>query len=923
MSPHRFQIVGRDELVALTRAVVRGADTAPPAVLLVGESGIGKTALLHFAVRAADDQLCVVFAAGVAGESHGYAALAGLLWPVLPSAATLPHALRDALTEAMHGPPAVARPALIRDAVIAVLEAAAVERPVLLVIDDVDLFNDEMRDLLVGVAAQLITTRVRAVLTAHRRDVLAGVGRALRTVEIGPLSARDSALLVDSQPEQPNPSVRGEIIRWSRGNPLALIEFTRAYARNGTSTFHGATLSGGAGTHPLFADRIAALPADTRRLLLFAAAGTGRETVDAVTAAAGLGSHFAAWEPARRDGYVEFTDERRIVFAHALLRAAAYASGDFGEQRAAHLALAATTGLEASARAWHLGSAAPGSDEMIAAMLEATASQSAPRADELERARALQRAAELSPDRVDAARRYALAAGAANFAGDPAWALSMTEMPLRESDDPNVTGYAALIRASILLQSGRAGDAFAVVDTVLAGIWPDDGHLVLALLYSASGAAYYTGDVEHRRRLRGWLDRVGATPPRPSGFPLPFPPAAADFQLAYVGMYADTAAADARPVLPAPVDRPTAPELEPFRRLIGGTMAFAADDTATAATELAGAIESLSAAGGLRGFGFAVAPLAWSLLDTGRWTKLAEMLDEAAELCAVVLGSTLVERETLACQAQWMAMRGDVDGATVAVSRARESAAAAGGPPCVTEVNLHRAAGWIDVATGDYDAAYRRFRAMFDADGRPVHFVVSHRALADLAWSAARSGRIEEAAPLVAAIGRGLGSTPPVRLRLLRHQATALTTDGHLAERHYKLAVFDPAGEQWPLERARARLHYGEWLRRARRPAEARPLLAAALEVFERLGAEPLAGIARAELRAAGVTTTSTEDAGDLLGALTAQERQIVTLAASGLTNREIAERLRLSPRTVASHLYHVYPKLGVSRRHELREFTS
>ncbi|MBJ7385663.1 MAG: AAA family ATPase, partial [Mycolicibacterium sp.] len=289
MSPRAFQIVGRDDLVALTRAVVRGAGTAPPAVLLVGEAGIGKTALLHFAVRAADDQLCVVFAAGVAGESHGYAALAGLLWPVLPSAATLPHALRDALTDAMHGPQATARPALVRDAVIAVLEAAAVERPVLLVIDDVDLFNDEMRDLLVGVAAQLITTRVRAVLTARRRDVLAGVGRAIRTVEIGPLSPRDSALLVDGQPDQPDPSVRGEIIRWSRGNPLALIEFTRAYARNGTTTFHGATLSGAAGTHPLFADRIAALPADTRRLLMFAAAGTGRESVDAITAAAGPG----------------------------------------------------------------------------------------------------------------------------------------------------------------------------------------------------------------------------------------------------------------------------------------------------------------------------------------------------------------------------------------------------------------------------------------------------------------------------------------------------------------------------------------------------------------------------------------------------------------------------------------------------------
>jgi DNA-binding CsgD family transcriptional regulator len=85
---------------------------------------------------------------------------------------------------------------------------------------------------------------------------------------------------------------------------------------------------------------------------------------------------------------------------------------------------------------------------------------------------------------------------------------------------------------------------------------------------------------------------------------------------------------------------------------------------------------------------------------------------------------------------------------------------------------------------------------------------------------------------------------------------------------------------------------------------------------------QPLTEIARAELRAAGVPDTASVDR-NALHALTAQERQIVALAASGLTNREIAERLKLSPRTIASHLYHVYPKLGVTRRHELREFTS
>lgn len=176
---------------------------------------------------------------------------------------------------------------------------------------------------------------------------------------------------------------------------------------------------------------------------------------------------------------------------------------------------------------------------------------------------------------------------------------------------------------------------------------------------------------------------------------------------------------------------------------------------------------------------------------------------------------------------------------------------------------------------------------------------------------------------MVVAIGRQLGSNPPVRLRLLRHQALALTTSTHVAERHYRLAVFDPTGDQWPMERARARLHYGEWLRRVRRPAEARTQLTAALEVFERLGAAPFAQIARAELRAAGVTASASSTAVEGLDALTAQERQIVALAASGLTNRQIGQRLNLSPRTIASHLYNVYPKLGVSRRHQLRDIVA
>jgi DNA-binding CsgD family transcriptional regulator len=322
-------------------------------------------------------------------------------------------------------------------------------------------------------------------------------------------------------------------------------------------------------------------------------------------------------------------------------------------------------------------------------------------------------------------------------------------------------------------------------------------------------------------------------------------------------------------------------------------------------------------AGGLRGFSYTVAPLAWALLDTGQWSTLAALLgdDNAA---AARRGSELVQQETAACAALMSAYRGEHTQAATILNRAGLAVASSGFTP--TAAAVLRATAAAAAATGDFATAYQRTRALFGPDGHPAHFVVSYRAIADLAWTAARSGNLDEARPLVTKLGRLLGSSPPPRLRLLRHQAIALVSTTQVAERHHRLAVFDPAGQEWPLERARARLHYGEWLRRRRRSAEARPQLLAALELFDGLGAAPLAATARAELRAAGVVL-DTAELPDTLDQLTAQERHIVMLAATGLTNRDIADRLGVSPRTVGSHLYHIYPKLGVTSRHELRRF--
>jgi DNA-binding CsgD family transcriptional regulator len=140
------------------------------------------------------------------------------------------------------------------------------------------------------------------------------------------------------------------------------------------------------------------------------------------------------------------------------------------------------------------------------------------------------------------------------------------------------------------------------------------------------------------------------------------------------------------------------------------------------------------------------------------------------------------------------------------------------------------------------------------------------------------------------------------------------------AEAHFAAGLADPRGATWPFERAQLQLDYGEWLRRQRRIKDAKPVLAAARETFRRLGATPWTRRAESELRACGVTARPAPAAGGVLDGLTPQQREIVVLAGRGLTNGEIADRLFLSPRTVASHLYHSYPKLGIAARRQLRD---
>jgi ATP/maltotriose-dependent transcriptional regulator MalT len=309
-----------------------------------------------------------------------------------------------------------------------------------------------------------------------------------------------------------------------------------------------------------------------------------------------------------------------------------------------------------------------------------------------------------------------------------------------------------------------------------------------------------------------------------------------------------------------------------------------------------------------------VAALAY--LEQGRWAQARAVCADIGTLAAAA-GLEHAAACAHAIDAIVLAFQGDAAGARALADEALrlvdplESRSVA--------VYAHRALAAAATVEGEYEAAYEHCRMVFDPDGDPIHYHASYPTLPELAAAAARSGRHADAAEIVERSARSLAQGGSPRLHALVHRSRALLADPEHAEPDFLAALADPALERWPFERAQALLEYAEWLRRRRRIAEARPFLTAAHDIFLRLGARPWTERAQAELRAAGLDVAAT-DPGAFARRLSPQQQQIVRLAARGLTNREIGERLFLSPRTVGSHLYRAFPKLGVTARSQLRD---
>ncbi|MCW8102970.1 helix-turn-helix transcriptional regulator [Streptomyces tauricus] len=944
MTGHEATVLGRDdEIERILRCVAREPGT-PQTLLLLGGEGTGRTTVLrHVRKRAAADGVLVLSAQGWAEDpGHAHACLRQLLTPQVRGELTaLPAAQQRALT-ALPGADDGDR-AELHAAVTALLDRLAATRPVLVCVDDADQCDRAFLEALLT-AARLLPGRPLTVLLAARHEAdLPGSPPGSETLRLGPLGDAPAAALLDRQPTAPTGRRRLEILAEAEGNPLALVELSRGVP--------GPT---GATRHPLtehvFGVRLDALPARTRRALLYAAAAGPGETVGAVMAALGTGD-LAVWAPAEAAALVALVEDR-LDFRHPLARSAAYLRRPAKERQQAHRDLAKIAVLP-EARARHLAATTVGPNAFVAALLGDSAWR---RGDAVAATTALEQAARLSPQQPVRARRLAEALTAAHMAGDPGWVRELYGRLLQESADPEHVCAAAGALASVLSQESAQREAFEVLADAAEHFPVIDRTHALALAGLAAAIADQSGLPEHTAALSTLLDRArrahgsGRWHPAAAGplVRLDTPhtrralealvtavarpesatgshsglgrPESAPHTALPTGSYASPGGSDAaQPTGPgtppdAPDTSPATPDA-PAARVVLAVVARHADEADVDLGQSRTADDRLRSARAFGLRGWSVLPLVDTLLAIGRFPEAETVIQDAlAEAEVLRLPRLQADLEAQALTVQ--ALRGTLTEAprlTPAVWRAvclDENRA--------THARLLRARGLAALALGDVEGSWRQLRELFTTDGTPLHPHLSARSIAELAVAAQRTGRSAEVLPILERVRAEQGERPSTRMTLLLHHAAAMVGPDDEADEHFQLALVNHAAGRWPWERGQVRFDYAIRLRRRRRTLEARRQLTTVLETAERLGAGALAAAARIELRASGAAPDPKSPGP--LEELTAQQRQIVQFAASGLSNREIGERLFLSPRTVGSHLYNVYPKLGISSRHQLRD---
>ncbi|GIM90690.1 helix-turn-helix transcriptional regulator [Paractinoplanes toevensis] len=916
----------RETLDRLLRDVRSGQSRV---LVLRGEAGVGKTALLDYLVEQARAGR-VVAAAGVEPETElAYSALQQVCAPLLGHLDRLPEPQRDALATAFGlsaGRPPEAL--IVGLAVLGLLAEAATERPLLCVVDDAQWLDRMSEVVLVFVARRLDAESVALVFAARDPGTPPDPLGGLPELRVGGLPDADARALLDSVLPGPiDARVRDRILAETRGNPLALLELPRDLTP--------AELAFGFGvptTTPLqdrvedgFRRRIAALPGDTRRLLLAAAVEPIGDVPLLWRAAAVLGIAPAAAVPAETAGLVEFG--ARVGFRHPLVRSAAWRAADPAELRAVHAALAEVTDAEQDPdrRAWHRAHAAVGPNEEVAAELERSADRALARGGRAAAAAFLERAAELTLDSATRAART-LAAAQARFASGAFGAvpglLSAAEMgPL----DPVQRAVAERLRARVAFAVNAGRAAVSPLLEAAARLAELDPAAARETFVSAIGAALNAGRFgidDLGRAVDAAAAATAGDNARPAG------PGAGDDPAGRV-LAALIAWHRGGHVAAVPLFRRALDAITPDRDLdllwLGGLFVHEVWDDEQFLDRNERAVAFARESGNRSLLPTALTFRATALIFAGRFADASDLIDEAEALArvtgpsphpaaAALLAAHRGRADTAAHhdRADTAAHHDRGDTATGLID-ALAADAEAGGMGWLLAVARHSQAV-LHNGLGNYPAALAASSAATDHE----NLAVLQWGLTELVEAAARAGEPAVAAKARDRLAEHTAAVDTAWARGTQALADALAGPAADADGNYRRAVAEFATTRLDLQLARARLLYGEWLRRHDRRADARAQLRPAHDAFSTMGAEGFADRAGRELLATGETIRKRSAPG-VPEELTPQEAQIARLAAAGRTNPEIGAVLFLSPRTVEWHLRKIFAKLGVTSRRELR----
>jgi DNA-binding CsgD family transcriptional regulator len=899
-------LVGRErECAAIERLLEASARGESGSLVLRGEAGAGKTALLRHAAEHAGGWR-VLRATGVEAESDiAFAGLYGLLRPVVDKLGELPDAQAAALAGALAltQSPGAER-LLVSAGTLSLLAAAADDGPLLCLIDDAQFLDVASAEALVFTAHRLAAESLAMVFAAREGEDRAFAAPGLPELVIEGLGAEAAArLLAASAPTAPAP-VREWLLAEAAGNPLALLELPSGLS---TAQLEGraalpATALLTSRLRSAFAARIDRLPAETRTALLIAAVDDSGELAAVVGAAGEAGLPEDALDSAERIRLLRVVGGK-IVFRHPLVRSALLLSATHSQRRGAHAALAAALrGDEhADRRAWHRALAAVTTDEEVATALEASARGYQARAAHASAATALARAAELTPDEGRRIGRLTAGAEAAWAAGQPERARELIAhaLPLATHD----------LRAELLHLRGvieaRTGDVRSAVPILLeAADASEDGSHTLEILTDATEAAEYAGDYAQAAALGVRADAID-------------PRSEIDrFRVAALsGIVAELTGDHERaaPLLQEAIRR--AEQLEDPRSLIWAAL-----------------IATMGTLGGTFGDGLPCANRAvriarerglLSILPAALWAQvtarigqgrfnLARSAAEEGIRLASDFGHHWGASWTLSNLAALDALRGDESAARDHAAEAIELAATGGATMIVGSAEW--ALGQLELTLGRPSEATDRLLTVSAVERPESNPLIGLWSIPDLIEAAARSGRLDETVDRLDRYTDWVEHSPsPARLSVLA-RCRALAGEGDVREQ-FETGLASNATVS-PFIQARTELLYGEWLRRERERREARRHLRRAADLFRQVGAPPWEQRAEAELRATGETARRRDPS--TLDELTPQELQIAGLVAEGMTNREIAAQLYLSPRTIDYHLRKVFSKLSVASRAEL-----